>query len=89
MSGFWVYMSMESDGQVSRGYEAQVSASMVLESRAKKQRVTINPEGSQDLGWPQNHHENSSILEPAPKATKAMKIGPKATQNHEKSTLKS
>jgi hypothetical protein len=34
-------------------------------------------------------YENSSIFEPVSKATKAMKIGPKATQNHEKSTLES
>ena len=34
-------------------------------------------------------YENSSIFEPVSKATKAMEIGPKATQNHEKSTLES
>ena len=34
-------------------------------------------------------YENSSIFEPVSKATKAMKSGPKATQNHEKSTLES
>ena len=34
-------------------------------------------------------YENSSIFELVSKATKAMKIGPKATQNHEKSTLES
>ena len=34
-------------------------------------------------------YENSSIFEPVSKAAKAMKIGPKATQNHEKSTLES
>ena len=55
----------------------------------KKQRIALKPLGAQDLGWPQNHHENSSIFEPVSKATKAMKSSPKATQNHEKSTLES
>ena len=55
----------------------------------KKERIALNPLGAQDLGWPQNHHENSSIFEAVSKATKAMKSGPKATQNHEKSTLES
>ena len=40
---------MESDGQVSRGSGAQVSASMVLESSAKNRRVTIHQARSQDL----------------------------------------
>ena len=43
-------MSIVSDAQVSRESEAQVSASMVLESRAKKRRVPLNQQGSQDLG---------------------------------------
>ena len=51
--------------------------------------IATHPQGAQDPGWPQNHHENSSIFEPVSTATKAMKIGPKATQNHEKSTLES
>ena len=55
----------------------------------KKGRIALKPPCSLDLGWPQNHDENSSIFEPVSKATKAMKIGPKATQNHEKSTLES
>ena len=55
----------------------------------KKMPIALNPQGAQDLGWPQNHHENSSIFEPVSKATKAMTIGPKATQNCEKSTLES
>ena len=41
---------MVSDGQVSRGSEAQVSASMVLESKAKNHRVSINQACCQDLG---------------------------------------
>ena len=80
---------MVSDVQMSRESEAQVSASMVLESRAKKHRVTINPEGSQDLGWHQNHPENLSNVEPISSATQGMKSGPKATQNHWKWSLES
>ena len=55
----------------------------------RKKPIALNPEVAQDPGWPQNHHENSSIFEPVSKATKAMKIGPKPTQNCEKSTLES
>ena len=55
----------------------------------KSNAIALNPLATQDLGWPQNHHENSSIFEPVSKATKAMKIGPEATQNHEKSSLES
>ena len=40
-------------------------------------------------GAPLGNPENLSIFEPVSKATKAMKIGPKATQNHEKMTLES
>ena len=40
-------------------------------------------------GMTPESHENSSIFKPVSKATKAMKIGPKAAQNHEKSTLES
>ena len=38
-------------------------------------------------GMTPESYENSSIFEPISKATKAMKIRPKATQNHENSTL--
>ena len=62
---------------------------MVLESKAKKQRVTTNQAGTLDLGCPQNHPEKSSIFKPVSRATKTMKIGPDATQNHEKLTLES
>ena len=51
----------------------------------KNHRIALNPPYPLDLGWAQNHHEISSIFEPVSKARKAMKIGPKATQNHEKS----
>ena len=53
-----------------------------------KPRLTINLEGSQDLGCTQTHPEKSSIFKPVARATKVMKIGLKATQNHEKWTLK-
>ena len=34
-------------------------------------------------------HGNSSIFKPVSRVTKVMKIGPKATLNHEKSSLES
>ena len=40
-------------------------------------------------GVPPGNPENLSIFKPVSRATKAMKIGPKATQNHEKITLES
>ena len=40
-------------------------------------------------GVPPGNPENLSIFKPVSRATKAMKIGPKATQNHEKMTLES
>ena len=55
----------------------------------KNQRIALHPPCPLDLGWPQNHHENSSISEPVSKARKAMKIGHKAVCKHEKSTLES
>ena len=42
--------SMVSDVQISEEYEAQVPASMVLESRAKTHHVTTNQAGTVDLG---------------------------------------
>ena len=52
----------------------------------KKERIALNPLGSQDLGRPQNHNENSSIFEQVSKATEALKIVSKATLNHKNST---
>ena len=40
-------------------------------------------------GVPPGNPENLLIFKPVSRATKAMKIGPKATQNHEKMTLES
>ena len=47
------------------------------------------PTGDSGSGETPESYENSSIFELVSKATKAMEIGPKATQNHEKSTLES
>ena len=55
----------------------------------KNQRHRPQPTRFSGSGMTPKSHENSSIFEPVSKATKAMKIGPKATQNHEKSTLES
>ena len=79
-------MSMESDGQVSKGSEAQVSASMVLESRAKNRRVPFHQKVPRSA---QGSHENPSNFKLVPKATKVLKIGPEATKNHKKRTLES
>ena len=40
-------------------------------------------------GVPPGNPEQPSIFKPGSKATKAMEIGPKATPNHEESTLES
>ena len=55
----------------------------------KNLRNRHQPTRGSGSGMTPESYENSSIFEPVSKATKAMKIGPKATQNHEKSTLKS
>ena len=73
---------MVSDVQVSRESEAQVSASMVLESRAKKRRVPTHQQGSQDLGGSRVTLKSHSILRVS--RTTKIKISPKETQNHEK-----
>ena len=48
--------------------------------------IYLPPERSRDLGWPHNHPSN---FKPVSRATKVMKIGPKATKNHEKLTVES
>ena len=60
-----------------------VHGSWFIWFRLGTNQFTPNPEGSQDLGWPQNHLEKSSNFKPVSKATEIMKIGPKTTQNHE------
>ena len=56
---------------------------------ARERTNLPQPGWSQDLGWPQNHHEKSSIFKPVSSAPKVMKTGPKVTQNHEKLILES
>jgi hypothetical protein len=55
----------------------------------KKKTHRLKPTRGSGSGMTPESYENSSIFEPVSKATKTMKIGPKATQNHEKSTLES
>ena len=55
----------------------------------KNRRHRHQPTRFSGSGMTPKSHENSSIFEPVSKATKAMKSGPKATQNHDKSTLES
>ena len=55
----------------------------------KKGTHRPQPTRGSGSGMTPESYENSSIFEPVSKATKAMKSGPKATQNHEKSTLES
>ena len=54
-----------------------------------KQPVTLTDVHCLNSGVPPGNPENLSIFKPVSRATKAMKIGPKATQNHEKMTLES
>ena len=61
-----VYVSMLSDDQVSKEYKAQVPAFMVLESRAKNQRVPFHQEGSQDLGGSRVTLKNHQISSQSP-----------------------
>ena len=51
--------------------------------------VTLTDVRSLNSGVPPGTPENPSIFKPGSRATKAMRIGPKATQNHEKLTLES
>ena len=55
--------------------------------RTGDRHIYPQPGGAQGLGWHQNHIEKSSNFKPVSKPTKIMKIGLKANQNHEKSTL--
>ena len=51
--------------------------------------VTLTDVRCLNSGVPPGNPENLLIFKPVSRATKAMKIGPKATQNHEKMTLES
>ena len=53
----------------------------------KNHQLTLSQPGAQDPRWSQKHHKKSWISKPASKATKAMTVAPKATQNHEKNSL--
>ena len=55
----------------------------------KNRRHRPQPTRGSGSGMTPESYENSLIFEPVSKATKVMKIGPKATQNHENSSLES
>ena len=55
----------------------------------KKTSNRLPPTRGSGSGMTPESYENSSIFESVSKATKTMKIGPKATPNCEKSTLES
>ena len=57
--------------------------------RPERGKVTTPDVRSLNSGVPPGNPEHPSIFKPVSRATKAMKIDPKATQNHEKSTLES
>ena len=60
----------------------------LLTVRLESSMITTQQAGALDLGLPQGSHENSSNFKPVSRASKVMKIGPKATQKHQKLTLK-
>ena len=87
----YVYSSQSQDSQF-RSQDLWSQVSMILEwllLGPGDPPFTTNPEGSQDLGWPQNHFEKSSNFKPVSSTTKVMKIGRKGNQNHEKWSLES
>ena len=79
---------VRSQGSWIRSQEAWNPVFLLLLAPGDEQ-FTFHQQGSQDLGVPQNHPEKSSNFKPIPRATKIMKIGPKVTNNHEKSDLES
>ena len=81
MSGFQVQVSMVSAGQVSRGSEAQVSASMVLESRAKNPCVPTSPEGRWIWGDPRITLKSHQIWSQSPGQQKSWKLVPRTMRN--------
>jgi hypothetical protein len=60
----------------------------LLTVRLESSMVTTQQAYTLDPGLPQGSHENSSNFKPVSRASKVMKIGPKATQKHQKWTLK-
>ena len=73
--------------RISRSQVSGILDCWLLGSRQKQ--FTTNQADTFDLGHPQNHPEKSSNFKPVSRATKVMKIGSKATTNHEKWTLES
>ena len=63
------------------------ASNLAVDSAPGKQHGYPQPGGAQDLGVPQGSHENSSNFKPVSRASKVMKIGPKATPKHQKLTL--
>ena len=63
------------------------ASNLAVDSAALDRPVTLQQAGALDLGLPQGSHENSSNFKPVSRASKVMKIGPKATQKHQKWTL--
>ena len=60
----------------------------LLTVRLESGMVTLHGAYTLDPGLPQGSHENSSNFKPVSRASKVMKIGPKATKKHQKLTLK-
>ena len=60
----------------------------VLECKPKSVALPSTRRGA-GSGVPKGSHEKSSNFKPASRAPKAMKMRPKATQNHQRLTLKS
>ena len=68
---------------VSWSLESGFSDPGIVVTWAQPATIYHQPGWSQDLGCPQNHSEESSNFTQVSRATRAMKIGPKATKNHE------
>ena len=55
----------------------------------EKRPTYHHPDRDSGSGMTPESHENLLIFKPVSRVTKAMSIGPKASQNHEKSILES
>ena len=68
------------------------ASNLAVDSAPRNMRVPTQQLGLRiwdDLGLPQGSPEKSSNSKPVSRASKVMKIGPKATQNHKKLMRKS